>query len=221
MSKWKLCIGIGSIGMFILSLSAHAGEVGPSLKGPAFKAQIKVSNKHMPGMLNKSDVWVSKHGVRIEVKGPDGQKMINLLKKDGAYMLFPEQRIYMTTMDIEEGAASVETENPLAVFSNAPCAGYTKSTKSSTSAKLAGRSVDRWLCKNAQGIDDTVEYYAPDLQRVIKSQSPDGTVTELLNIVKKPIPKKMFEIPSGYQNMSLTQMMMPNSLPSFNESNVQ
>ena len=77
--------------------------------------------------------------------------------------------------------------------------------------------MERWLYKNAQGIDDTVVYYAPDLQRVIKSQTPDGTITELLNIVKKPIPKKMFDTPSGYKRMSLTQMMMPNSLPSFNE----
>lgn len=216
MNKWKLFTGIGSVGLLLISVPTQAEEIRPSLKGPAFKAQIKVSNKNMPGMLNKSDVWVSKHGVRIVVKGPDGQKMVNLLKKDGAYMLFPEQRVYMTSMDIEEGSASVETENPLAVFSNAPCAGYAKSSKSSPT-KLGDRPVERWLCKNAQGIDDTVEYYAPDLQRVIKSQSPDGTVTELLNIVQKPIPKKMFDIPSGYKQMSLTQMMMPNSLPSFSE----
>lgn len=188
--------------------SMAAEEVRPSLLGPSFKALIKISNKNLPGMTSKSDVWVSKHGLRIAVRGPQSQKMITLVKQKETYMLFPDQRIYMSSSEMEKEADNVVDEGPMTLFSNEPCMGFKKSKKAD-STRVAGREVTKWFCGNAQSIDNTVHYYDDKLRRVIKSQMPDGTVSELLNIEQKSLPRTLFEIPGDYKKMSLTQMMMP------------
>lgn len=194
---------------FLLPVSAlSADEIKPSLNGPSFKALIKISNNNLPSMTSKSDVWVSKHGLRIAVSGDQNRTMITLVKETETYMLFPEQRMYMSSSDIEKEADNVVDEGPMTLFSNEPCMGYKKSKKAN-STKVAGRKVTKWFCGNAQGIDNTVHFYDDKLRRVIKSQMPDGTVSELLNIEQKSLPRKLFEIPKDYKKMSLGQMIMP------------
>ncbi|MFV2058902.1 MAG: hypothetical protein ACC707_20780 [Thiohalomonadales bacterium] len=197
--------------LFLLSTQASFAENKSAslFKGPSFKAQMIESNKANPGVSKKSEVWMSKHGLRIATGGPGGQKMISLANIDNNYVLLPKQRKYISTTEIQQQAdRTTINDGPVNMFSNKPCLGFAKS-KMSHVDKVAGRKVTKWYCGTAQGLDDTVHYFDARLQRVIKVEQPDGTVLELVNIEQKPQDRKLFEIPPGYKKMTFAQMITP------------
>lgn len=208
MKKILIITAINFMLLIPVSKSIAESDVAPLLSGPSFKAQMKESNLSNPNMFNKSEVRMSKHGMRVITKGPGGQKMVMLTTKEDTFILLPAQHKYISTTEIEEQADNTGDDGPIELLANKPCLGFTKSKKASTT-KVAGREVTKWYCGNAKGLDDTVHYFDSSLQRVIKVQQPDGTVLELVNIEQKPQDRKLFEIPPGYKKMTFREMLTP------------
>ena len=196
--------------MLILSVSKGMAENNDTFifNGPSFKAKMKVSNRNNPVMSSTAKVWMSKHGLRMDAPGPGGKNMITLTTKDETYMLLPSQRKYISSTDIEQQADKTSEEESGGLFADKPCQGFAKSKKANTT-KVGGRKVTKWYCGKSQGLDNTVHFFDEDLELVTKVAQPDGTVMELTNIKEKPLDKKLFEIPKGYEKMTFAQMMMP------------
>jgi len=220
MKKILFIIAISFMLLIPVSKSIAGSDDAPYLSGPSFKAQMKESNLSNPNMFNKSEVRMSKHGMRVITKGPGGQKMVMLTTKEDTFILLPAKRKYISTTEIEEQADNTSDDGPIELLAYKPCLGFTKSKKASTT-RVAGRKVTKWYCGNAKGLDDTVHYYDARLKRVIKVQQPDGTVLELVNIEQKPQDRKLFKIPSGYTKTTFVEMMTPPgmNLEQFPEAN--
>jgi outer membrane lipoprotein-sorting protein len=212
MSKKQILLAL-TLMVSLPSTTTLAGEsVATFFKGPAFMAQMKVSNKSNPHMASRSDVWVSKHGMRIVAYVPGDKTMVTLVREKDTVMLFPDRHQYINTAEAEQAAGQVVDKGPFSLLANEPCQGYARSKKME-STRLGGRKVTKWSCGDTTGIGDTVQFYDADLQRVIKSQTPDGTVMELRDIkVKQSIAKKLFEVPANYEKMSLSQLIQPSGI---------
>ncbi len=222
MSKLYYYTMVGLVVLSVLPISKVIAEKDHAsfLKGPSFKANLKVSNKNNPRMSQKSDVWKSKHGLRMVGPGPGGQKMVTLTIKDETYMLLPDRRKYISASEIKQQADKNSKEGPMELFAGKPCQGFAKSKKANTT-KVAGRKVTKWYCGQSSGLDNTVHYFDESLKLVIKVKKPNGIVMELSNIEEKSLDRKLFEIPSGYQKMTFAQLMMPPGagLAPFTEAN--
>lgn len=189
-------------GLLMIAGSAQAAESVQWGNGPSFTAQLKESNKYMSGAGKKSSVWVSKHGVRMEAPAPDGSKIVSLVKKDGAYMLFTGKRMYFNP---GEGPSQPVDKGSVAVFSTKVCMDH-KSSKKTGTVNIKGRKLEKWMCNNQSGVEDSVHLFDPELGRVVREELPDGTITELTNIAVKKLPRKFFEIPSDYRKVTMQDL---------------
>jgi len=205
--KKILWILTGTLLAIASSISFASNKNTVIYSGPSFKAQMRTRHKSNPEMRNLSDIWMSKHGLRVSSIGPAGRKMITLTLLNETFMLMPEQKKYIKSSEIEQQADNT-SELPGGIFSSKPCNGYTR-TKKENKSKIAGREVTKWFCGMSQGLDNTIEYFDETLKCVTKVEQPDGTIIELINIEQKSLPKKLFELPSGYQKMSFAQIMQP------------
>lgn len=177
--------------------------------GPSFSADMKMAGK---GVSSTGKLYSSGDKVRMEIKaqaakaGPMGNMiMISDSTKKLAYMLMPEQKMYMemSTANAEKKGPSYRSYNPLN-----PCEGLpnTKCTKVGTEM-MNGELCTKWQFVSTGNGPNLTTWISQKTNIPVKTVTADGSTMELTNIQTGPQSASLFQVPAGYQKFDMGNMM--------------
>ncbi|MCK5324299.1 MAG: DUF4412 domain-containing protein, partial [Desulfobulbaceae bacterium] len=201
--KSGLILGLAAV-MLILSGSSAFGLFGGKImQFSADQVMIDPNGK----VLNAGKIYMAKDKFRMEqdTSQQGGAKMIMIYRQDKniTWMLNPDNRLYTQSFFNEEELDQI-----------------TKSTNASTRERVLGtEKVNGFKCTkkevvtsmNVMGMNMSTKmilWVSDKLAMPIRTQSEDGTITELRNIKKGAPSGKHFEIPSGYTKVSNMMELM-------------
>ncbi|MFA0887945.1 MAG: DUF4412 domain-containing protein [Synergistales bacterium] len=176
----------GTLALLLTGGSALAAE---------FSADMAMKAPDGSGMTGK--VFVKGPKIRQEMT-PDGEKMITILRLDKklSWVLMPDEKVYME-MKMRESA-----EDPSLV----------EKTDPAKVRRLGKETVNGFVCEKIQVTEKSTvitQWLSEELGWPIKGEvkAPEGLSThEYKNIKKGGVSDALFEIPSGYQKMSVPGM---------------
>jgi len=131
--------------------------------------------------------------------GPFGGKMTMLMDAEAkmAYMLMPEQQMYME-FPMTENNPMLQRMPKLQDLKSDPCAGRQEVTcKKVGTETVNGRSCDKWEATKKDGQKDTF-WIDQKLRFPIKTQTGNVT-TEFTNIKEGAPDPALFKVPAGYR----------------------
>ena len=186
------------IAVVVLCLSLGLVPNGYSAKIANFSAD-QVSMDPNGKIVAQGKVYMSSNGVRVEYAAPEGKgDMISIFRKDKKlfWMLNPAAKKYMEKQYDEQEmkkALNQSMGSSVKVLGTEKVQGY-KCTKKSveTTVKFLG-------IKNTS---ESVVWESDRFDMPLKTQTKDGSVTELRNIKLGKQPGHLFESPSGYTKVS-------------------
>jgi hypothetical protein len=206
-------------GLTMLNTQTQASSGVPSWAGPSFRATQTEYNVKAPEESRSATVYMSKYGVKMVSGGLDGSRdssagsTIFIAVKDEAYLIIPERKMYIDPSNSE--GAIVKDDDATGIFATKPCEHF-KHAESIGLVKLKDRDTEKWRCSNQPGASDVIHYMDKNLKCVIRSETGDGTVTELSDITLENHPKEFFEIPKGYRKGTLRELFQnPSALPPY------
>lgn len=176
----------GMLAIFLAAGAAQAAE---------FSADMVMKAPDGSGMTGK--VFVKGQKIRQEMT-QDGETVITILRLDRklSWVLMPEEKAYME-MKMRESAEDpslVEKADPTKV------------------RRLGKETVNGFVCEKVQVTDKgtvVTQWLSTELGWPIKGEvkAPEGVSThEYKNIRKGGVSDALFEVPSGYQKMSVPGM---------------
>ncbi len=196
-------MGLAAV-MLLLSGSSAFGLFGDKIT--EFSADQVIINPS-GAVMSQGKIFMAKDKMRMEqdMSKQGGGKMIIIYRQDQniTWMLNPDKKLY--------------TQNP---FNKQEVERFMKSTNSSSNERVLGtEKVNGFKCTkkevvttmNVMGMDMTsksIIWVSDRLAMPIRSQSEDGSITELRNINKGAPSGKHFEIPSGYTQVSNIMELM-------------
>ncbi|MEA2083340.1 MAG: DUF4412 domain-containing protein [Thermodesulfobacteriota bacterium] len=201
--KSGLILGLAAV-MLLLSGSSAFGLFGGKIT--EFSADQVMIN---PGgvVMSQGKIFMAKDKMRMEqdMSQQGGGKMIIIHRQDQniTWMLNPDKKLYTQNLFNEQ-----ELERVM------------KSTNPSSNERVLGsEKVNGFMCTkkevvtsmNVMGMNMTTKsiiWVSDKLAMPIRTQSDDGSITELRNINKGAPSGKHFEIPSGYTQVSNIMELM-------------
>ncbi len=140
---------------------------------------------------------------------PEGRR-VTIFRQDQKrlYVLWPDKKRYIIQPLAEKEFKILSTRKP----------GEETERTELAREKVAGYSTTKYrVTYNVQGKPMTsIEWFSPELDMAIRSEAEDRSWTnELTNIKKRRSPRKLFEIPKEYQQLSARDVLVkpqPNTL---------
>ncbi|HUB97515.1 MAG TPA: hypothetical protein VL993_16450 [Stellaceae bacterium] len=189
-----------------LSLALALGLVAAPAAAQQFSADIVSTG--MPG-AGPSKIYVSDGKLRME---SGHGTMLADAKANTAYMLMPQQKMYM---DMGEHGNFAEMFMPTNV--DDPCPEWQKAARAAqpdaaawTCSRVGDDTVGgRSVVKYQAAANDGITHYAwldPKLRIIIKTQDSNGNSMELQNIKEGAQPATLFVLPADYRKFDMQQM---------------
>jgi hypothetical protein len=181
-----------------LTLLVGAGVSGQTPMRPFSADQIfKVGTKTLQGK-----VFATENAMRMEVQN-NGKQLIHIVRADRkvVWSLIPDRKMYM--------------ELPLPSPSELPTLPHVPGVESVQHTNLGSEQVATYLCDKSRVLSTSngrtstfIEWAARDLNGfVVKREDDQGKWSiEYRNVQFKSQDQSLFEIPAGYQQLSLTGM---------------
>ncbi len=184
---------------------APAGaDDAPGWARRAFSADLVRYSTATPGPRERSRILMSPLGLREEagpVGGPVRLIVIARRESGDAWMVDPQRRIVLSLPSGDEDEAGSEPEG---LLSPQPCSGFPLRDRYGM-ARHDGRKVVKWRCRNPETGDDRWHWFDEDLGVVVREESWDGRVEELVSIRPGPQPDALFESPAGFRQASMKE----------------
>lgn len=144
--------------------------------GVIFSAERSVYNVEKPEVVEKSKVYFSKVGTRIE-SGEGLEKAISIVnyQKQKCWLIQPEKKVYYEVIfdpetkqcnRLDIAGFRPETQNP-GIFFPRPCFGF-KSMKVLGEEYDMGRLIAKWQCMGDEGGATVQHWYDSTLRMVIR-----------------------------------------------------
>jgi len=195
----------------ITTLPQMAATAGPGWKGPAFSAEQVEFNRHTPGNMTTSRVYVSATGMRIESGKGTGAFLVAVTnyEKGKAWIALPERKL-MAESALHKGADAVPAKGVGVIVSGlldpAPCGRY--DLRKELGAKtVSGRKTVKWACGDSRTKTTVLQWYDPALRAVIREETQGGDIGELRKIKLGAQPRRLFVPPSGYRKVAMEQLL--------------
>lgn len=175
---------------------------------PQFSADMKMSGRG-EGMTGK--MYFGGQKTRMDMNSPRGEMiMINDIPKKTAYMLMPQQRMYMemnTAMQAMGRGRGPRMPDAKPFDPANPCPEGDVCKKVGTET-VNGRSCDKWeFTSKTNPKESHTVWIDQKLHFPIKNVGSEGEVWELQNLQEGSQAASLFEIPSGYTKMDMGGMM--------------
>ena len=171
-----------------------------------FSADMKFASAK--GMAGTGKLYFSGNKVRMEMSAR-GQETIIISDQTRkiAYMLMPQQRMYMEMPTNAQGAGrrgpDWQTYDP-----TNPCQGLADTTCQKIGTEVVNGSVcTKWQFTGKSTSSNRTVWIDHKTGIPIKSLSADGTTMELSNIQQGPQSPGLFEVPAGYKKFDMGGMM--------------
>jgi outer membrane lipoprotein-sorting protein len=173
----------------------------------SFSADMKFASPK--GMSGTGKLYFAGQKVRMEMNMQGhGSIMISDQSRKIAYMVMPQQKMYMEMSTDRPGAQrgpdwqAYDAANPCKTVPDMSC------------QKIGTEIVDGRLCNKwkftgtGKNAGSTRTVWIDEKTGIpIKTQMSDGTTMELSNIKEGPQSASLFELPAGYQKMDMGNMM--------------
>jgi hypothetical protein len=173
---------------------------------PQFSADMKMTGR---GESMAGKMYFGNQKVRFDMSGGGHEMiMINDTTKKTAYMLMPQQKMYMEMNTAMQGRGPRMPDAKPVDPSN-PCSGDSKFTCNKVGTETVnGRSCDKWEFTNASNPKENYTVWIDQkLHFPIKNARANGDVWELQNLKEGAQAASLFEVPSDYNKMDMGGMM--------------
>ena len=174
---------------------------------PQFSADVVTTSPHNNMGPMKGKMYFSANKMRMETSYEGHQSiMISDLPSKTAYVLMPQERMYMEmNANMPMGRRShgpefraYDPHNPCSTIQGATCKKVGVET-------VNGRSCEKWEITER---NDKMTVWIDQKSKIsIKTVHQDGSTVELKNIQEGPQPASLFQIPAGYTKMDMGGMM--------------
>ncbi|MDY7000209.1 MAG: DUF4412 domain-containing protein [Thermodesulfobacteriota bacterium] len=178
--------------LLILASPAWAGKVSE------FSAdQVVLKNGKVQA---KQKIYMAKNKMRMEMSGPNnGGRSIMIFRQDKmlSWTLMPQEKAYVETRLTKAEADSrfmgrSDVDVKIKDLGTETINGYKcRKQRIQTTTNVMGRKVT----------SSSIVWISDQFDLPLKTQSEDGTTTELKNIKKGRPASALFEVPSGYKKM--------------------
>ena len=196
------------VALAAMSVSA-AAQVWAGI--PQFSADMKMSGGR-GGENMGGKIYFGGQKTRFDMSGARGEMiMINDAAKKTAYMVMPQQRMYMEMSTAMQGmrgrgprmpdAKPLDLANPCSAEPDMTC-------KKVGSETVNGRSCDKWeFSSKSDPNKNHTAWIDQKLHFPIKNVGAQGEIWELQNLKEGSQDASLFEIPAGFTKMDLGGMM--------------
>jgi len=199
MMEWSFGRGKWWVITLVVSLILGGGiSTGHCAKMRNFSAD-QVTVDPSGKVLNSGKVFMAPEKIRMEFQPPDSENtMVNIFRQDTKihWMLNPKAKTYFERpLDEQElnKALNMHVTKNEEILGTETINGF-KCTKKRVQTKVKYFGFSRTL--------ETTVWESPRLDLPLKTESEDGTVTELRNIKSGRQPAKLFKVPSDYQKVA-------------------
>lgn len=187
----------------LLTVTAILASLAPftSCYGAEFSADFI---QKMPQGVHKGKAFFKENKFRQDINmGGNKQVMIFRMNTGVAWILMPEQRMYMEM----PGFAGAK---------NAPQVDQQKLEEMAEKKLLGKEKMNGYMCEkylftyHDKSFGTMTQWFSKKLNFPVKMEmdGPSGQLTtEYKNIKEKSLPDSLFEVPEGYQKMSIPGMM--------------
>jgi len=191
-------------------LVALAGVPLLAQRPPQFSADMQFSVPSSK-VENTGKIVFGGDKIRLEMNS-QGRHMIMITDNAGktAYMLMPEQHMYMDLSDMSNQMASHHNRPDWHAYDAAnPCASLTDTTCQKTGTEtIEGRVCDKWQFTGKGKTDPERTVWIDQKSHIpIKAVDTNGSTWRLTNIKEGTQSASLFEIPDDYQKFDMGNMM--------------
>lgn len=177
--------------------------------GPFSADEILTPAKHAAEPITGKVYSDGKGQMRIDMKmrGHESTSIVDS-KKQVIYNLMPQQQMYMEMRLDQMNARGQNRVGIRAYDASNPCANQADYTCEKVGGEsVNGRPCDKWEFTSQRNNEKHWVWIDEKNHIPIKTVTQDGTSIELKNIQEGPQPASLFQIPSGYQKLDMSEMM--------------
>ena len=189
----NICL-VGLLSFALLIASAMPVEAGAIKEYSADQVHLKGDK-----VLQTQKIHAAPEKIRTEMLSPAGQGSMTIIfrqDKKLTWTLFPEKKMYVETLlneaelkkdltDLQKDAVVKEEDLGTETINGYKC----QKKRVQTSLKMMNRNINT----------STTVWKCDELDIPLRTQSGEGTMTELRNIKPGSQPASLFEVPAGYK----------------------
>jgi hypothetical protein len=191
---------------------AAAGSllVIPAASAQQFSADVVVLGA--PADAPSRTIHVSGGKLRAETTGPAGTVMVVDAAANTAVLLLPQEKVFADMRGLGQmnpAFMPVDVDDPCGTWQKAAAGGGQDlrwTCRRLSTETVNGREAIKYAASSSKG-DDGFVWIDPKLKFMVKSANAAGQGMELRNIREAPQPPGLFEIPAGYKQQELPQML--------------
>jgi hypothetical protein len=163
-------------------------------------------------------IHVSGNKVRAETNGPGGTVMVVDVAANTAVLLLPQEKIFADMRRLGHmnwAFTPVDADDPCRTWQTRGAADGddTRWTCRRVGTEtLGGRETIKYAASSSRG-DDGLVWIDPRLKFMVRSANAAGQGIELRDIREAPQPPSLFEMPAGYKQQEMPQIMQQMRLP--------
>jgi hypothetical protein len=165
-------------------------------------------------------VHVSGNKVRAETNGPGSTVMMVDVAANTAILLVPQQKIFVDMRRLghmNQAFMPVDVDDPCHTWQARGAADGDDThwtCRRIGTETVGGRETIKYAASSSKG-DDGFVWIDPKLKFMVRSANAAGRGIELRDIREAPQPPSLFEIPAGYKQQEMPQIMqqMPQAPP--------
>lgn len=187
--KVRIVLAFLGVSFGLGTLPTQAESVYDKWNGVVFWADRVAYQADRPDVTEKSSVYYSKVGTRVEV-GEGAAKAISIVnfQKQKCWFVQPgNETYYEVDFDPTAGRCAAldvpgfrpEARNP-GIFHPRPCFGF-KQMKAIGKDPVRNRRASKWACSNDEKSDTTWQWFDPNVRMVVREAS-NGRVVEATRI---------------------------------------
>jgi len=193
---------------FSLSAAASAQE---------FSADVTVLGTPTGDAASRT-IHVSGNKVRAETKGPGGTVMVVDVAANTAILLLPQEKVFVDMRRLghmNQAFMPLDVDDPChtwQVLGTANGDDMHWTCRRIGTETLGGRETMKFAASSSKG-DDGFVWIDPKLKFIVRSANAAGQGMELRDIREAPQPPSLFEIPAGYKQQEMPQIMQQTRPP--------
>jgi hypothetical protein len=157
-------------------------------------------------------IHVSGNKVRAETNGPGGTVMVVDVAANTAVLLLPQEKIFVDMRragHMNQAFMPVDVDDPCQTWQGRGAANGDDThwtCRRVGTETVGGRETIKYAASSSKG-DDGFVWIDPKLKFMVRSANAAGQGMELRNIHEAPQPPSLFEVPAGYKQQEMPQIM--------------
>jgi hypothetical protein len=199
---------VSAVALVAVAMAAVSAGAQAPFQFPHFSADVQIKGeKRGDSMSGKMYFGGQKWRMDMSAQGHNSSMIFDLPSKT-AYMVMPEQKMYMEMRLDQQMPGAPKTPEFEPIDPKNPCAHDAEVTCTKVGTEVVnGRSTDKWVFTDRKGGERHTAWVDQKLGFPIRTVHSDGGSMELLNIKEGPQPASVFQVPAGFQKFDMGGMM--------------